>query len=526
MSQNNINTDTDGKGVKESSINKFLVKDIDDNERNQERKMGRYGRTENKQSFNRYPPRRERDDRYQSRRPEPHRRTLEDFIERKPRKPQDQNLKMNLKSESNPKKIEYNRPPIENSIQIGDNVDPENKEEVILNGVSKYEGFDDMEYISDELLKGIFEYGFKVPSRIQGLSIDYIHAGRNVIAQSQSGTGKTGAFSIGLLTRINPAMRKPQAIVIANTRELASQIRNVVMKLSKYMGVDVALCVGNTDVRTNIREAQTSQVLVGTPGRLEDLINRKSFDIRKIKVLIMDEADVLLKDDFSDQVKNIVDQLDTSVQYCIFSATIFKAILDIANIFITNPVKILLEREELSLDLIRQYQVDVQYEEYKYGTLNDLYQNMYIGQCIIFINSINKLLSIEDNLRNDGHTVGIIHSGMTGEQRDTVIEDFRLNKIRVLLSTDVLSRGIDVQQVGMVINYDLPRDRAQYLHRIGRSGRFGKIGVAINFVTKGDMRIIRDLESFYRIKINDMPQFDELNEYLSGINGYHILNIT
>lgn len=389
-----------------------------------------------------------------------------------------------------------------------------------------YSNFDEMEFIDDKLLRGIFEYGFQTPSKIQSLSIGQIQSGKNVIAQSQSGTGKTGAFCIGMLTRIKPELKYPQAIIVANTRELATQIKYVVTKLSTHMHINTVLCVGgSSDVRSNIKDVKHSQVLVGTPGRLDDIITRRGFDIKKVRMFIMDEADVLLRDDFSEQVKKIVDKLDTKkVQFCIFSATMFKAIIDIADIFIENPVKILLEKEELSLDLIKQYQVNVQYEDYKYETLKDIYQNVYISQCIIFVNSIDKLKSVEEKLQEDGHSVGVIHSGMSGIERDEIIAEFRTNKIRVLLSTDVLSRGIDIQQVGIVINYDLPYDKAQYIHRIGRSGRFGKVGLAINFVTKRDYRTIKDLEKFYNIVIDSMPMFDVLNEYLSGINGYHIMN--
>jgi len=396
---------------------------------------------------------------------------------------------------------------------------------------NKYKTFDDMEFLSFELLKGIFDYGFKHPSKIQNLVIKEMFDGHDIIAQSQSGTGKTGAYSIGSLSAINPTENFPQILVLATTRELASQIYTVYSNLTKHMKLNISLCIGGTNVKTNFkkggdpyREIRTSHILIGTPGRVYDYINLKAFDPHKLKMFIMDEADALLKDDFIEQVKNIITSLDGNTQICIFSATYHKEIIELANSFMTEPKNILLKRDELNLEQIKQYKVYVKFDEYKYSTLVDLYKNLLIGQCIIFVNSVTSADELCNKLETDGYAVGKIHGSLDTPTRMEVLKNFRLGLIRVLLTTDVLSRGIDVEQIGIVINYDIPRDKAQYIHRIGRSGRFGKVGVAINFVTDRDYRNINDIQRFmnntYNVRIEDMPEFKIIIDFLSGIKGY------
>jgi superfamily II DNA/RNA helicase len=394
--------------------------------------------------------------------------------------------------------------------------------------------FDDLdEILSFDLMKGIFDYGFKNPSKIQTLTIPDINAGYDIIAQSQSGTGKTGAFTIGALSVINPDEHYPQVLILATTRELASQIHFVISNLSKHMKIKIGLAIGGTRIVYNNQHnnrdpyyhIRKSHIIIATPGRLADYINRGAFDPKLIRMFVMDEADALLKDDFIEQIKGIFSQLDQACQTVIFSATYTDKILEIAESITQEPKKkILLKHEELSLDLIRQYKIDVRYENIKYSTLADLYTKLQIGQCIIFVNSINTANMLEKRLINDGFGVSKIHGDLTTEQRTSVLKDFRLGLTRVLITTDVLSRGIDIEQIGIVINYDLPRDFASYIHRIGRSGRFGKIGVAINFVTDRDSDNLHKIEDHYKIKIDDMPSPNTINQFLSGVGGHLKLN--
>lgn len=393
----------------------------------------------------------------------------------------------------------------------------------------EFKGFDDMEFLSYNVLRGIFDYGFKEPSRIQNIAIKKIFEGIDIVAQSQAGTGKTGAFCIGTLSRINEELKAPQAIIIANTRELAGQIHSVIKNLAKHTSIQIELCVGGEkyeqSYNSNNHKHQnkticTSQIIVGTPGKLRDLIKRGILKTKTLKILILDEADILLANDFVDQIREIFIQLPLDAQICIFSATFKRPIIDLSIEIMKDPELILIPKETLSLDSIKQYKIFLGQEKYKYETLKDLYSNICIGQCIIFVNKKEKADELEDQLVNDSFTVGKIHGGMTSQERKDVISNFRIGRLRVLISTNVLSRGIDIQQIGIVINYDIPREYSEYIHRIGRSGRFGKIGVAINFVTFRDKHTIEDIEEHFKISIVDMPEFSVINEQLSGLTGH------
>lgn len=395
---------------------------------------------------------------------------------------------------------------------------------------NQYNSFDDMDFLNFDLMKGIFDYGFQNPSRIQKLTIKNIFDGYDIIAQSQSGTGKTGAFTIGALSVVDININHPQIIILATTRELATQIHFVISNISKNMNIKIGLAIGGTKIINNTsrdpyKHIRNSHILIGTPGRIHDYIERKAFNPKKIKMFVMDEADALLKNDFVEQIQKIFNELDSSCQIVIFSATYTEDILTIADSITSEPKKkILMKYEELSLDLIKQYKVEVKYDKFKYATLADLYTKLQIGQCIIFVNSINTANNLEKKLLADGFGISKIHGELTTEQRTSVLKDFRLGLTRVLLATDVLSRGIDIEQIGIVINYDLPKDHAQYIHRIGRSGRFGKIGVAINFITDNDYNNLKNLENHYKIKIDDMPSPSTVNGFLSGLGGHLKLN--
>jgi len=393
--------------------------------------------------------------------------------------------------------------------------------------------FDDMKCLSNnfELLRGIMEYGFRNPSRIQKLVIDDIYDKYDIIAQSQSGTGKTGAFSIGALASINKAQLYPQVLILANTRELATQIHYVISNLSKYMNLNICLCVGGTDVtNTNKHEriyghVSTAHILIGTPGRIIDYITRKAFNILKIKLFIMDEADTLLKNDFVEQIQSIYTSLSRKAQVCVFSATYDEETLELTKT-ITNENRktILMERDKLSIDLIQQYKIDVQREYNKFDTLADLYKKLQIGQCIIFVNTINNVERLSRRMIDNGFVVSKIHAQLSSFDRNKILHEFRIGLTRVLISTDILSRGIDIEQIGIVINYDMPRTSSQYLHRIGRSGRFGKKGVAINFITDDEQFIIQSLNEEFNVSIEDMPEPSYVNEYLTGQGGHLKLN--
>lgn len=356
------------------------------------------------------------------------------------------------------------------------------------------------------LLKGIYGYGFESPSAIQSRAIVQIVLGRDTIAQAQSGTGKTATFSIGMLQVIDTKAKDCQAIILSPTRELATQIQTVVRHLGANMNIQTHACIGGTHVGDDVKKLQRGQhVVSGTPGRVLDMIKRRNLGVRQVKILILDEADELLCKGFKEQIYDIYRALPLSTQCVVVSATLPKQVLEMTSKFTTDPIRILVRQDDISLEGIKQYYVNCEKEQWKFDTLCDLYDNMTITQAVIFCNTKQKVDWLTAQMRKANFTVASMHGDMKQDERDSVMNDFRSGALRVLISTDVWARGIDVQQVSLVVNYDLPNDKENYVHRIGRSGRFGRKGVAINFTTKEDFQEIRDLEKHYLIKIREMP---------------------
>jgi len=371
--------------------------------------------------------------------------------------------------------------------------------------VEVVDNFDNMN-LKEDLLRGIYSYGFEKPSAIQQRAIIPLCKGKDIIAQAQSGTGKTATFTIGILQQIDLALNECQALILAPTRELAQQIQKVVLALGDYLHVRCHSCIGGTRVRDDINELQKGvHVVVGTPGRVYDMICRRVLASKKIKVFILDEADEMLSRGFKDQIYDIFTALPSSAQVGLFSATMPPDALDITKKFMHDPIKILVKRDELTLEGIKQFYISVEKEDWKFDTLCDLYETLNITQAVIFCNTRRKVDELTDKLRAKEFTVSSTHGDIGQKERDLILTEFRTGSSRVLITTDLLARGIDVQQVSLVINYDLPRNLENYIHRIGRSGRFGRKGVAINFVTTEDARTLRELEQFYNTQIEEMP---------------------
>lgn len=360
--------------------------------------------------------------------------------------------------------------------------------------------------LKPELLKGIYSYGFEAPSAIQSRAIMQIISGRDTIAQAQSGTGKTATFSLGMLQVIDTKVRQCQALVLSPTRELAVQIHNVIMNLGNYMNVHTHACIGGKQVGEDLKKlSQGQQVVSGTPGRVLDVIKRRNLATRNVKMLVLDEADELMTKGFKEQIYEIYRQLPSSVQVVVVSATLTREVLEVTLKFTTDAVKILVKKEDVTLEGIKQYHIQCEKEEWKFDTLCDLYDSLTITQAVIFCNTKAKVTWLADQLRKANFAVVAMHGDMKQDERDLIMSDFRSGNSRVLISTDVWARGIDVQQVSLVINYDLPIDKENYVHRIGRSGRFGRKGVAINLITKDDVGGLRELERYYKIRIREMP---------------------
>jgi len=367
------------------------------------------------------------------------------------------------------------------------------------------DSFDGME-IPEELLRGIYAYGFEKPSAIQQRAIKPTMLGRDLIAQAQSGTGKTATFAIGTLAKLDNKLRECQSLILAPTRELAQQIQKVVIALGDYMDLQVHACVGGTAVRDDIRTLQAGvHIVVGTPGRVYDMINRRALRLDSIRQFFLDEADEMLSRGFKDQIYDIFKFLPESVQVCLFSATMPLDVLEVTQRFMRDPVRILVKKDELTLEGIKQFYIAVEREEWKLDTLCDLYETLTITQAIIYCNTRRKVDWLQEQMQERDFTVSCMHGDMDQRERDIIMREFRSGSSRVLITTDLLARGIDVQQVSLVINFDLPTNRENYIHRIGRSGRFGRKGVAINFLTEGDVRYLRDIEQFYQTEITEMP---------------------
>jgi len=375
------------------------------------------------------------------------------------------------------------------------------------------ENFDDLG-INEDILRGVYAYGFEKPSAIQVQAIPTVISGKDIIAQAQSGTGKTGAFTISTLCRIDRKLKKTQSLILAPTHELAEQIFTVIKEISNYSEISVLKVVGKTSVNQCIRDLSANpQVIVGTPGRVLDMIQKNYLYTDSLKMLIFDEADEILSYGFKDNIYNIVQTIPESSQICLFSATLPTEVLELTDKFMKDPIQILVKKEQLTLEGIQQFYVNVKHSDWKYDVIADLYDIINVGQCIVYINNKSKIVEINDRLLKDNYPVSYITGDKTSEERNKIMEEFRGGKIRILLSTDLLARGIDIQQLSLVINYDLPREKETYIHRIGRSGRYGRKGVAINFITERETEELKFIESFYDTQINEMP--DNIADYLS-----------
>ncbi|KAI0044279.1 DEAD-domain-containing protein [Auriscalpium vulgare] len=353
-----------------------------------------------------------------------------------------------------------------------------------------------------DLLKGIFDMGFTKPSKIQERALPLLlkNPPQNMIGQSQSGTGKTAAFVLTMLSRIDFSLNKPQALCLSPSRELARQIMSVVAAMGKFTAVQTEYAI--KDHLPKGVSHVTAHIVVGTPGTMTDLIRRKVVDVSEVKVFVLDEADSMLdKDGLGDQTLRVKNMLPRGrpIQIILFSATFPDHVRAFASKFAPDANKIELKRNELAVDSIRQFYMDCRNEEHKYDILVSLYTLLTIGQSIIFCQHRRTADRISQRMTAEGHKVASLHGAKDASERDAIIDGFREGKEKVLITTNVIARGIDIQQVNMVVNYDLPllveRENPQeqrsgdlrpdvetYIHRIGRTGRFGRKGISINFV--------------------------------------------
>lgn len=379
--------------------------------------------------------------------------------------------------------------------------------------VQEYKSFDDMDLPMD-LLRGIYAYGFEKPSEIQRKGIVPIAKGLDMIAQAQSGTGKTGTFTIGSLSRVDVSVKHVQVLCLVPTRELAQQIDIVAASIGLAMGIKTYAAMGKTPVREDIRQLDRGvHFLVGTPGRIYDLMNRRAFTTEHMKVIIVDEADQMLEDRFREQLQYIFALgFPSTVRCALFSATMNDDVIEFAEKLLNKPTRILISPEEVNLKGITQYRVDLDREDWKFEVLLDLYKNLNITQALIYCNKRQKAEWLAEKMTAAGFPITCIHGDMEVRDRMDRMTSFRKGDTRVLISTDLLARGIDVQQVSLVINYELPTQIDNYIHRIGRSGRYGRKGTAINLLCNDDTRSMAEIEKYFKIAIGQLPQdLSELN---------------
>tara|TARA_B100001059_G_C17801541_1_gene566474 strand:- start:609 stop:1778 length:1170 start_codon:yes stop_codon:yes gene_type:complete len=379
---------------------------------------------------------------------------------------------------------------------------------IIPDDVKQIERWDDMN-LKDELLRGIYAYGFENPSDIQKKAILPMVSGKDLIAQAQSGSGKTGTFAISTLQKIDTTQSTTQALILAPTHELAKQISRVLIDIGQYIeGLVIKTLIGGSSVREDIREmnAKTPHVIVGCTGRVLDLLSKRHIQGNDIKWLVLDEADEMLSHGFGQQIREMFQgYFHEDLQVALFSATMPPEMLHLTDKFMRNPIRIMVKKEELSLKCIQQFYVALPNDDIKYDTLLDLFSMISTSKCIIYCNSVRRVVTLYECMLRDGFSVCHIHSNMEKSERYDIFNQFRNGDTRVLISSDITARGIDVQQVSTVVNFDIPRNVHTYLHRIGRGGRWGRKGFAINFVTKRDVGDVRRIESHYDIQIHELP---------------------
>ncbi|CAI6768908.1 AEL_HP2_G0047130.mRNA.1.CDS.1 [Saccharomyces cerevisiae] len=381
--------------------------------------------------------------------------------------------------------------------------------------------------LAPELLKGIYAMKFQKPSKIQERALPLLlhNPPRNMIAQSQSGTGKTAAFSLTMLTRVNPEDASPQAICLAPSRELARQTLEVVQEMGKFTKITSQLIVPDSFEKNKQINAQ---VIVGTPGTVLDLMRRKLMQLQKIKIFVLDEADNMLdQQGLGDQCIRVKRFLPKYTQLVLFSATFADAVRQYAKKIVPNANTLELQTNEVNVDAIKQLYMDCKNEADKFDVLTELYGLMTIGSSIIFVATKKTANVLYGKLKSEGHEVSILHGDLQTQERDRLIDDFREGRSKVLITTNVLARGIDIPTVSMVVNYDLPTlangqaDPATYIHRIGRTGRFGRKGVAISFVhDKNSFNILSAIQKYFGdIEMTRVPtdDWDEVEKIVKKV---------
>ena len=378
--------------------------------------------------------------------------------------------------------------------------------------------FEDLQ-INDDIKRAVLEMGFEEPSPIQAQSIPVILSGKDVIGQAQTGTGKTAAFSIPLLEMINPEDKSLQAVVLCPTRELAIQVSSEIRKIGKYMhGIKTLPVYGGQPIDRQIKSLKGGvQVVIGTPGRVIDHINRRTLKLDNVKMVMLDEADEMLDMGFRDDIEMILSKTPEERQTTFFSATMPKGILELTKRYQKDPVHIKVVRKELTVPNIKQYYIETRSSN-KLEVLCRLIDVYNPKLSVVFTNTKKGADELVSDLQARGYFADALHGDLKQTQRDIVMDKFRNGTIDILVATDVAARGIDVDDVEAVFNYDLPQDEEYYVHRIGRTGRAGRNGISFSFVFGKDMRKMRDIERYTKTKLvkHGIPSIADVEEKKVG----------
>lgn len=386
-------------------------------------------------------------------------------------------------------------------------------EEIMAGEAFSEKRFDELD-LSDEIKRGVEKCGFELMTPIQAAAIPALLTGRDVIGQAQTGTGKTAAFGLPLLQMVDPNNKHLQAIILCPTRELAMQVASEIRNFATYMhNVKLLPVYGGQDIQKQILGLKGAQIIVGTPGRVMDHMRRKTIKLNDVSLCVLDEADEMLKMGFREDMEVILGAIDHPHQTCLFSATMPKEILDITDTFQENPEFIKVTPKELTIERIDQYYYAVK-REYKNEAIIRLLAYYQYQKSIIFCNTKAMTDELATELKKAGYAVEALHGDLTQKQRDIVMKNFRSGATSVLIATDIAARGIDVDDVEAVFNYDLPQETEYYVHRIGRTGRAGRTGVSHTLCKSRDFRKLHEIEEVCHAKMEErkIPTSEKVNE--------------
>jgi ATP-dependent RNA helicase DeaD len=359
--------------------------------------------------------------------------------------------------------------------------------------------------LSMEVLRSVEDLGFENLFPIQAQAIIPLLEGKDVIGQAKTGTGKTAAFGVPMVEKLNPTIRQVQGLVLVPTRELAVQVADNIQLFAKHKKLKVLPVYGGEPIHRQIHAlAHGTHIVVGTPGRIIDLIKRRILDLSSVKIMVLDEADRMLDMGFIEDIEYIISRTPKDRQTSLFSATIDQTVMNVCNRYMKNPEKILVSKDEIALTQMKQYYMVVNHNR-KYGALCDILKENHVDRAIIFCKTRRGTSYLSDKLRRKGYNVQALHAGFTQPQRDRVINAFRDGKLKLLIATDVAARGLDIQGITHIINYDVPLEAPVYFHRIGRTARMGQEGTAITLVGYGELSYFNDIKSLTKTTIEEMP---------------------